>query len=180
MAQGCGSAGEDAAAKPAPAAQPAPASSASAAAPASAPATGATSLEDFDPATDPVLGWWKPNLDPADDTKVSFLWPTDANDARALRTIRFLNDGMATNGCCAGAEWTFAAPRFYKVNREIHELYYLADSGSLYFLTRTDPAKSAALFQKIIAGITAGKSIESLTESGLLEAPVKFSRALVR
>jgi hypothetical protein len=163
-------------AAPAPAAPatptaPAPATTAAAAAP-----LGATSLDDFDPATDPVLGWWRVTLDADDDKKVSILWPVDAGDTRSLRTLRFLNDSMATNGCCAGAEWAFAAPKFYKIDRDIHELYYLADKDTLYFLAREDPAESPAVFKKIIAAIAAGKTVDALATDGLVEAPAKFVR----
>jgi hypothetical protein len=136
----------------------------------------ATSADDFDPATDPVLGWWKGTADPFDEKKVSVLWPTDADDVRALRTIRFLNDSMATNGCCAGAEWGFVAPKFYKVDREIHELYYLPDDGTLYFLARVEAKGSAEVFQKIVTAINAGKSVDELAKSKLIEAPAKFAR----
>jgi hypothetical protein len=137
---------------------------------------GATSADDFNPATDIVLGWWKTTFDAFDEKRVSTLWPTDADDSRTLKTIRFLNDSMATNGCCAGAEWGFVAPKFYKVDREIHELYYLPDDGTLYFLARLDPKESAKSFQKIVTEINSGKSVEELAKSGLIEAPAKFVR----
>jgi hypothetical protein len=132
--------------------------------------------ENFNPATDPVLGWWTGVLDPNDESKVSVLWPTTSADTRCLKTIRFLNDSMATNGCCSGAEWSFAAPKFYKVDREIHELYYLADAGTLYFLARAEPEVSDGIFKKIIAGITQGETPDALFAKGVATSLGKFQR----
>ena len=162
---------------PAASATPSPASALAKPAEATKPVrVGATSEEDFDPATDIVLGWWKSTFDPFDDTKVSQLWPTNSDDTRSLKVIRFLNDSMATNGCCAGAEWSFVAPKFYKVDREIHELYYLPDDNNLYFLARVDAKDSGANFKKIVAAVQAGKSVEDLVKAKLIEAPAKFAR----
>ncbi|MDR1497939.1 MAG: hypothetical protein LBS59_05970 [Puniceicoccales bacterium] len=147
-------------------------------APAAVPAPAAVedAAENFDPATDPVLGWWVGVLDPSDESKVSVLWPSTASDARCLKTIRFLNDSMATNGCCAGAEWSFVAPKFYKVDREIHELYYLADANTLYFLARVAPAGSDGIFKKIVAGIAQGETPDALFAKGVATALGKFRR----
>ncbi|MDR2863158.1 MAG: hypothetical protein LBV54_04690 [Puniceicoccales bacterium] len=132
--------------------------------------------DDYNIAEDPVLGWWRFDGDSEDDTKASMLWPTESADTHALRTIRFLNDGMATNGCCAGAEWNPAAPKFYKVERGISELYYMPDAATLYFLDRTDTEASAADFQKIIVALGKGDSPESLQKKGLLPAFAKYRR----
>jgi hypothetical protein len=132
----------------------------------------------FDPATDPVLGWWHCTIsEPSPDGEfTSKLWPTEASDARALRTIRFLNDSMATNGCCAGAQWERLDTRLCRVERQIHELYYAPDSAILWFLERAEPENSAQKFKAIADAIAGGVPPEKLAEKGLARAPVKFRR----
>jgi hypothetical protein len=150
--------------------KPAPA----AATPAVAVANGTD--DDYDIANDPVLGWWRYDGDADDEAKVAFLWPTENDDTHALRTIRFLNDGMATNGCCAGAEWVPEAPKFYKVVRGVAELYYMPDASTLYFLERGSAEENAADFQKIINAVKNGESPEALAQKGQLAAFGKYRR----
>jgi hypothetical protein len=157
-------------------------SSAKTPAPKTPPAAFAKTAAELDPDTDPVLGWWRcadADADP-EQTRTSKLWPTTGDDRRALRTIRFMNDCMATNGCCAGAAWEFAAPHFYKVERGISELYYAPDASTLYFLGRREPEAAGAAFKKIIAAVTAaaavGKSPEALLADGTLDTLAKFTR----
>ncbi|MDR3229185.1 MAG: hypothetical protein LBT53_07225 [Puniceicoccales bacterium] len=130
----------------------------------------------FDPATDPVLGWWRTTIGEAGQERLSVLWPQEATDARALRTVRFLNDNMATNGCCAGAVWTRLDTNFCRVEREIHELYYAPDSATLWFLERADADAATAVFKKITDALAAGVTPESLAAKGLARNPAKFRR----
>jgi len=173
-ATGCGA--KKSAPPPVPAA-PAASTAAAPVAPKFAPKF-AASAEEFNPDSDPVLGWWRCDLAAGDPEQAltSKLWPVAGDDGRALRTIRFLNDGMATNGCCAGAHWGFAAPKFYWVERDIQEIYYAPDADTLYFLARTDAGVADTLFKKIIAAVGTGKPLEDLRRSGELPALVRFSR----
>jgi hypothetical protein len=88
-----------------------------------------------------------------------------------------MNDSMATNGCCSGAGWGYAAPKFYRVEREVHELYYLPDDGTLYFLARVDAKASETTFKKIIDAVSEGKTVEDLAKAGLVGLPAKFVRS---
>lgn len=144
-----------------------------------AAATEQTEEGEHNPNTDPVLGKWvcivKDNeTDQERDARIAFLWPETPEDKRAVGTLSFYNDYIASNGCCATGEWSLYAPRFYKVDRGIHELYYMPVPDKLYFLARAEASASEAFFQKITTSITPQASLEALHKDGVLPVLTEY------
>ncbi|MDR2512671.1 MAG: hypothetical protein LBD01_02590 [Puniceicoccales bacterium] len=137
------------------------------------------SPEEHDPNADPVLGKWvcvtkDGETEEQKAERIAFLWPEAAGDRHAVGTLSFYNDYIASNGCCATAEWSLYAPKFYKAERGVHELYYMPELDKLYFLARVGADASEALFKKIIADIASQAPLETLHKDGALPALVEY------
>ncbi|MDR2429391.1 MAG: hypothetical protein LBD14_00540 [Puniceicoccales bacterium] len=139
---------------------------------ATAPATAQVAEEedDYSPGKDRVLGVWGAvgAEDDFEERRTCKLWPVEASDRRAVKVLRFFNDSMVSNGCCAASEWLRVEPGFYLVQRGdaddgFEELFYLDERSDVLFLVARCARKdSATAFKQEIAAFRAkgGKGTE--------------------
>lgn len=155
-----------------------PAAASGATVPSVVQATGADEQEDDNPANDRVLGMWNAvgAEEDFEEQRTCKLWPVEASDKRAVKVLRFFNDSMVSNGCCAASEWLRIEPRFYTVRRGddvsgFDELFYLDErSETLYLVARCEQKESEAAFKQAIAAFRAKG------EMGTNDFPARYKR----